>query len=128
MTETKVYEGELFRVTLETDNEDGYFELRAFDRITERHSAITNLNFILSAIIDPILNPLNDPEFEIEDTWLYVTDPDQHQLLVSLAVTLLTHSPKFWTALEAALAEDFAFMTDADGVDVCDEEDVEWVV
>lgn len=82
--------------------EDNYFEISAIRKRDGRKSAITNLNIIISEIIEPILKDNN-----FEDSFLIVENSKIGRKLFEHSIEIL--SDKNWTNryLEKYLDEDF---------------------
>ncbi|MCL2289485.1 MAG: hypothetical protein FWC34_02095 [Bacteroidetes bacterium] len=82
-------------------SDNGYFEISTIRKKDGRKSAITNLNRIISEVIEPILNTIY-----VEESYLYVIDKEVGRKLYQTAIEVL--SDKQWVSqyLEKELDDD----------------------
>ena len=82
--------------------EDMIFEIIAIRKNDGKRSSITNLNTIISEIIEPVLNTTN-----IEETYLRVEDLQKGKSLFDSTIALFNDT--YWVSkyLEKVLDEDF---------------------
>jgi len=127
--EMKTFRGDLFEIVVESDESSGFFEITATEIETGQRSFVTNLNFIISSILMPILSPNEDVD-DITDgeSHVYVPCVELHRKLVAHAVESFEDSEWFLHHLEPALSEDFAIGSadEDEDWDDDDEDDEDW--
>jgi len=102
MTITKTFSGNRYDVAIITDAKNGHFELSALHKNSGRRSSVTNLNIIISEILEPVLKI----EGEDVETSIRVSNHTKHGRLVKKAMRCL--EDKHWVInyLEKAFDED----------------------
>jgi len=108
-TQTRTFRGDRFEITLEFDEDDGFFEIAAKEIETERLSCITDLNLIMSDILVPILDPNQEiGDLTCGETHVYASSPALLRELVQYATDCCEDRDWLVGQLEPALIEDFA--------------------
>jgi len=105
MSEETTFDGNRYKITVVSDASTGYIEISAVCKGSGRRSCITNLNFILSGLIEPIMGA----KFvrKVEDSDICVNPESKHRQLVQYIVSQLDNRFQFsFDDLEDALDKD----------------------
>jgi len=86
-----------------------FFEIIAIRKIDNKKSSITNLNKIISEIIEPVLDTT-----DIDEDFLYVTDFKVGKNIFERAINTLNDTDWVNKYLENELDEDFEFLNEFD--------------
>jgi len=98
----KTFPGNRYDVTVKSDTTNGYFEIFAMHKTTSKQSSVTNLNIVISEILNPILETKNK---DIESN-IWITNHIKHGQLVKWATKCF--KDKYWIInhLEEAFDDD----------------------
>jgi len=79
-TEKTTFNGNKYKIIVASDKSTGYIEISAVCKSSGRRSCITNLNFVLSELIEPIMGA----KFvaQVEDSDICVKNEKKHAKLV----------------------------------------------
>jgi hypothetical protein len=102
MTIRKTFPGNRYNVIVEADTTDGYFEVSAIHKSSGRQSAVTNINTVISEILEPILK-IGSKDVE---TSIWISDNIKHGRLVKWAIRCLKNKHWVINYLEGAFDED----------------------
>ena len=107
MIEKIIFDGNRYKITVAIDESTGYIEIYAVCKDSSRRSSITNLNFVLSKLIEPIMGETFVRK--VEDSDICVQPVSKHRQLVQYIVSQLNNRLQFsFDDLEDALDEDRA--------------------
>ena len=99
---TQTFPGNRYDITIESDTTDGYFEISAVNRNSGRKSVVTNMNAVISEILDPVLE-IEDEDIE---TSIFISDYKKHEQLVEWAKHCLRDKHWINNYLETSFDED----------------------